>query len=107
VVRPRRTPTSRSTSDYRHDARHKNNPPVGMAVYEAKTAEQPRTHYGHDPHLSPQLIWAGKPGLVNHTGPLSNRRRILFGVHAVAQQHLPDESPCQALPRWVTSGTTR
>jgi hypothetical protein len=84
VVRPRRTPTSRSTSDYRHDARHKNNPPVGMAVYEAKTAEQPRTHYGHDPHLSPQLIWAGKPGLVNH-----------------------DESPCQALPRWVTSGTTR
>ena len=64
MARPRRTPTSRSTGDYRHeDARRKNNPPVGMASYEAKTAEQPRAHYGYDPHLSPQLIWAGKPGL--------------------------------------------
>ena len=36
-----------------------------MAAYEAKTAEQPQAHYGYDPHLSPQLIWAGKPGLVN------------------------------------------
>ncbi|MFZ2359019.1 MAG: site-specific DNA-methyltransferase, partial [Anaerolineae bacterium] len=64
MARPRRTTASRSTGDYRHDAaRRKNNPPVGMASYEAKTAEQPRTHYGYDPHLSPQLIWAGKPGL--------------------------------------------
>ncbi len=66
MARPRRTPTSRSTGDYRHeDARRKNNPPVGMVAYEAKTAEQPQAHYGYDPHLSPQLIWAGKPGLVS------------------------------------------
>ena len=65
MARPRRTATSRSTGDYRHDeARRKNNPPVGMVAYEAKTAEQPQAHYGYDPHLSPQLIWAGKPGLV-------------------------------------------
>ena len=61
---PRRTSTDRSTDDYRHDqARRKNNPPVGMVAYEVKVAEQPKTHYAYDPHLSPQLIWAGKPGL--------------------------------------------
>ena len=64
MARPRRTANSRSTGDYRHeDARRKNNPPVGMASYEAKLAEQPQARYGYDPHLSPQLIWAGKPGL--------------------------------------------
>jgi hypothetical protein len=66
VARPRPSANNRSTGDYRHDqARRKNNPPVGMVAYEAKTAEQPQAHYGYDPHLSPQLIWAGKPGLVN------------------------------------------
>ncbi len=56
----------RSTGDYRHDEkRRKNNPPVGMVAYEVKIAEQPPAHYGYDPQLSPQLIWAGKPGLVN------------------------------------------
>jgi adenine-specific DNA-methyltransferase len=64
VARPRPSANSRSTGDYRHDAaRRKNNPPVGMASYEAKLAEQPQAQYGYDPHLSPQLIWAGKPGL--------------------------------------------
>ena len=66
MARPRRTTPNRSTGDYRHDQeRRKNNPPVGMVAYEAKTAEQPQAHYGYDPHLSPQLIWAGKPGLVS------------------------------------------
>jgi hypothetical protein len=56
----------RSTGDYRHDEkRRKNNPPVGMVAYDVKTAEQPPAHYGYDPHLSPQLVWAGKPGLVD------------------------------------------
>ena len=65
MPRVRRPSPQRETGDYRHDqARRKNNPPVGMVAYEAKTAEQPQAHYGYDPHLSPQLIWAGKPGLV-------------------------------------------
>lgn len=66
MARSRRTTTTRSTGDYRHDdAQRKNNPPVGMVAYEARAAEQPRDHYAYDPRLSPQLIWAGKPGLVN------------------------------------------
>lgn len=48
--------------DYRHDATRKNNPPVGMVQYEA-VRETPQEHYAYDPHLSPQLVWAGKPGL--------------------------------------------
>lgn len=46
--------------DYRHDqARRKNNPPAGMApTYEVR--ERQSTRYAYDPHLDPQLVWAGK-----------------------------------------------
>ncbi|MCO6453126.1 MAG: site-specific DNA-methyltransferase, partial [Caldilineales bacterium] len=57
-------PTQRDTADYRHDeATRKNNPPAGMVGYEAELREQPQAQYAYDPHLSPQLVWAGKPGL--------------------------------------------
>ncbi|MBW1699937.1 MAG: site-specific DNA-methyltransferase [Deltaproteobacteria bacterium] len=49
--------------DYRHDEKRKNNPPIGMVSYEPKIAEPKTRHYAYDPHLSPQLVWAGKPGL--------------------------------------------
>lgn len=49
--------------DYRHDEKRKNNPPIGMVSYEPKVAEAKTRHYAYDPHLSPQLVWAGKPGL--------------------------------------------
>ncbi|MDW8127262.1 MAG: hypothetical protein RMK44_05775 [Candidatus Bipolaricaulota bacterium] len=46
--------------DFRHaEARRKNNPPAGIAssfgVRERKTVR-----YQYDPHLDPQLVWAGK-----------------------------------------------
>jgi adenine-specific DNA-methyltransferase len=46
--------------DYRHDeARRKNNPPAGIApTYEVR--ERHTTSYSYDPHLDPQLQWAGK-----------------------------------------------
>ena len=34
-----------------------------MVSYEPKIAEAKTRHYAYDPHLSPQLVWAGKPGL--------------------------------------------
>lgn len=49
--------------DYRYEEKRKNNPPVGMVSYESKVAEPKIKHYAYDPHLSPQLVWAGKPGL--------------------------------------------
>jgi hypothetical protein len=33
-----------------------------MVQYEV-VRETPQEHYAYDPHLSPQLIWAAKPGL--------------------------------------------
>jgi adenine-specific DNA-methyltransferase len=46
--------------DYRHDeARRRNNPPAGIApTYEVR--ERRATSYAYDPHLDPQLQWAGK-----------------------------------------------
>ncbi|HIE53232.1 MAG TPA: site-specific DNA-methyltransferase, partial [Armatimonadetes bacterium] len=46
--------------DYRyHNARRTNNPPVGIAsLYEAR--EHRTQGYAYDPHLDPQLQWAGK-----------------------------------------------
>jgi len=46
--------------DYRHgEAKRPNNPPVGIApTYE--TRERQTTRYEYDPHLDPQLVWAGK-----------------------------------------------
>ena len=46
--------------DFRHDsARRKNNPPAGIApTYEVR--ERGPRQYAYDPHLDPQLQWAGK-----------------------------------------------
>ncbi len=46
--------------DFRHaDARRTNNPPAGIApTYEVH--ERQTTHYAYNPHLDPQLVWAGK-----------------------------------------------
>ena len=50
----------RKVKDYRHSkAKRPNNPPAGIApTYEAREWET--SHYTYDPHLDPQLIWAGK-----------------------------------------------
>ncbi len=44
--------------DYRHEEKRPNNPPAGLATYD-KTAPS-RKIYDYDPHLDPQLVWAGK-----------------------------------------------
>jgi adenine-specific DNA-methyltransferase len=46
--------------DFRHaEARRRNNPPAGIApTYEVR--ERQTRRYAYDPHLDPQLIWAGK-----------------------------------------------
>jgi adenine-specific DNA-methyltransferase len=51
---------SNGVKDFRHDsARRKNNPPAGVAAtYEVR--ERQTRQYAYDPHLDPQLVWAGK-----------------------------------------------
>ena len=59
---PAKKKKSAEVKDYRYDDKRKNNPPAGMASYEPVGEKQTR-NYAYDPHLSPQLIWAEKPGL--------------------------------------------
>ena len=60
MARKRQARDAGAVGDYRHDeARRKNNPPAGIApTYEVR--ERQVTTYQYDPHLDPQLQWAGK-----------------------------------------------
>ncbi len=60
MARRRKRKNNLEVDDFRHEeATRKNNPPAGLAptyeVHERKT-----TQYQYDPHLDPQLVWAGK-----------------------------------------------
>jgi adenine-specific DNA-methyltransferase len=47
-------------ADYRHeDAKRKNNPPAGLVEFD-KPPPRRKREYAYDPHLDPQLQWAGK-----------------------------------------------
>jgi len=61
MSRPARSRPSgkREVDDYRHDeAQRLNNPEAGLARYE--TEKPPTKRYESDPHMDPQLVWAGK-----------------------------------------------
>ena len=60
MARKRKVQNPGQVGDYRHDeARRKNNPPSGIApTYEVR--ERQVKNYTYDPHLDPQLQWAGK-----------------------------------------------
>jgi adenine-specific DNA-methyltransferase len=75
------------TGDYRHDATRKNNPPAGLIDLE-KPPPQPTRKYGYDPHLDPQLNWAGK---AEHTS---------FDVDTVSL-HIHERISAQAIMRAV------
>ncbi|MEO0023240.1 MAG: site-specific DNA-methyltransferase [candidate division WOR-3 bacterium] len=51
-----------SVNDYRHNksARRQNNPPAGLAPIFEPAHERRTEKYQYDPHLDPQLVWAGK-----------------------------------------------
>ena len=53
-------PKKRPIEQYDHtDEKRINNPPVGLVTPETDPDGGPKT-YAYDPHLDPQLIWAGK-----------------------------------------------
>ncbi|HET9178300.1 MAG TPA: site-specific DNA-methyltransferase [Terriglobia bacterium] len=46
---------------YEHkDKKRTNNPPVGLVTPESDPPDPPQKTYAYDPHLDPQLEWAGK-----------------------------------------------
>jgi len=53
-------PDKKPIETYEHkDKQRLNNPPVGLVTPETDQEEGSRS-YSHDPHLDPQLVWAGK-----------------------------------------------
>ncbi len=66
MPRPRKTDGGRSKSsrkpieqyEHTHETRL-NNPPVGLVKPETEP-EESKKKYEYDPHLDPQLVWAGK-----------------------------------------------
>jgi len=60
MPRPRRSQSQRSIQAYDHTGQERlNNPPVGLVSPETDRDAGRRT-YEYDPHLDPQLQWAGK-----------------------------------------------
>ena len=58
---PKKKITQKEVKEYTHEDKRKNNPPAGLAEYNYKPMKAKT--YNYDPHLSPQLVWADKPGL--------------------------------------------
>lgn len=51
----------REISNYAHaDKQRTNNPPVGLVTSATDPLAVPKKTYQYDPHLDPQLVWAGK-----------------------------------------------
>ena len=60
MARRKKAKTKRPIESYRHaDEERLNNPPVGLVTPDTDPDAGPRT-YAYDPHLDPQLQWAGK-----------------------------------------------
>jgi adenine-specific DNA-methyltransferase len=62
MTRKKHTETKRPIESYEHrDKQRVNNPPVGLVTPETDPdAGQKKKRYAYDPHLDPQLVWAGK-----------------------------------------------
>lgn len=58
----KKTDTKRPIESYEHrDKESVNNPPVGLVTPQTDPdAGQTKKRYAYDPHLDPQLVWAGK-----------------------------------------------
>ena len=57
---PPRTNAKRPIGSYRHDSAERvNNPPAGL-VNAANDPDAAPKRYAYDPHIDPQLVWAGK-----------------------------------------------
>ena len=91
-ARPRDKPATgkRRIEQYDHKGQQrKNNPPVGL-VTEATDRDAPQARYAYDPHLDPQLVWAGK---AEHT---TSRCRRSPSTSTSGSTPRPSSRPCAA-----------
>ncbi len=65
MAREKKAETKRPIESYEHrDKERVNNPPVGLVTPDTDPDAGAKKTYAYDPHLDPQLMWAGK---VEHT----------------------------------------
>ena len=61
MARQKKTETTRPIETYEHsDKKRVNNPPVGLVTPDTDPDAGAKKTYSYDPHLDPQLQWAGK-----------------------------------------------
>ena len=61
MARKKKTTTKRPIESYEHrDKQRVNNPPVGLVTPDTDPDAGAKRNYAYDPHLDPQLQWAGK-----------------------------------------------
>ena len=61
MARKKKTTTKLPIESYEHrDKQRVNNPPVGLVTPDTDPDAGARKTYAYDPHLDPQLVWAGK-----------------------------------------------
>ncbi len=61
MARKKKTTTKRPIESYEHkDKQRVNNPPVGLVTPDTDPDVREKKTYAYDPHLDPQLVWAGK-----------------------------------------------
>ena len=71
---------------YAHtDKKRANNPPVGLVTSDSEPVAPTKKTYAYDPHLDPQLMWAGKSERTSFEVPtvslhVHERERCIRGV---------------------------
>jgi adenine-specific DNA-methyltransferase len=66
MSRNRKSDNKRAIESYEHkDKQRANNPPVGLVTPETDPDAGAKKAYAYDPHLDPQLAWAGNAEEVN------------------------------------------
>src|SRR5216684_293880 len=61
MARAKKPNSKRPVESYEHkDKQRANNPPVGLVTPETDPDAGQKKTYAYDPHLDPQLVWAGK-----------------------------------------------
>ena len=98
---PRKKASKRRIETYQHTGQDRlNNPPVGLVTPDTDPDAGQRT-YAYDPHLDPQLIWAGKAEHTSfevRTVSLHVHERIDPRTIIEAVRRAPDPAAMEQLP---------
>jgi adenine-specific DNA-methyltransferase len=92
----------RDIRQYDHaDKQRANNPPVGLVTPTTDPPEPPKKTYAYDPHLDPQLVWAGKaertsfevPVVSLHVHERIDPKTIIEAVRTNGNHHAAPAAP--------------